>query len=368
MDSIKFKRILFEVILAVGIGVLSGCGDNNVGPDKSSALTYLSNGSGGYTWVSVSSERKVVEEVNIREDLGLHGGWKYLSENYITYCTYNNYSISIYCKNLTNGDNYINENIYNTEDGETLFKILKTDDKVVLVLETGNGNYKIVAVDLVSGNINKIDLDYSYITCWYPCGREIIKGDKLFTAMSTGNGGIIQSIDLSAMSLGPSKEFTSYFVAYINGNELLSFHDDLYDVYDLNNFELKSSSSFNLPIPYDFGVFETPIKDSYIALKRHIAQPAAFSTVPVVYDLSSQSEIVDANMLPNFIRQWEMELGHSVGITDYAVDLNKQQIIIGYSYAVDALNYKFGLLYVNFKGDLLDDIEVDLSPDILILR
>jgi len=136
-------------------------------------------------------------------------------------------------------------------------------------------------------------------------------------------------------------------------------------IYSQKDLSLVKSYDFQFDLVVNPRGFKSGFVSNNIVVTDFIfAQPFPVISSPVEVNFSSNTIITqDPTYLLQLLEEFESQNGFSIEITSYTVNLSNKLIVFGYeSNAELSLGNIGGLVYSNFEGDLLGNIELDLIP------
>ncbi len=373
----KLYFYLTLIILSFGCSN-SDLDENNLNSTLQKDITIIAKENNQYYQIDVLNNSKNIITTNLSETLGIEYPYLVLntSPSLISFFKMAGNSFPVFQKNIITSETYIRNQFCDLDSQEGRNFPTNSDKKLILFTYEYNEN-SISNADIINNFIRIYDKQTEN------CVKLLIGSGELYSRKSTIVIGEniyvyytnkerkpeIVKINLITNKIEEELIFDNIFRATISDNELHIFSNGEHEIYNTLNFEMISKSSLNLNNLLGYpGLFETSFKDNEMLIDLPYAQPSPVEYGPATIDLTT-GEIIKGleNNLLDVWRDLGDHLKASVGITTYSVDLKSNLIVIGFE-KISQYNKSGGVVYSNFKGEILKIVELEFIPNKIIIR
>jgi len=362
-----YLTLLFVTLL------ISGCSKSDSNPNPSSFtandITVICSNNNQVFQTDILNNASNIKYYNLTETLGINTNYDFLTTNssLITFFKRIPNGFSTYQKNIINSKTYVADFSCTIDTDEYANFPNNSQEKILEFTTKPNGNYTFIFIrtfDQKTGNCSLTTLNSGLIQ--YSKSTFVVGETIYVTYRNEQDKYEIDKVNLTTGQLENQLIFDVGFRATIANNQLYVFlFDNNFKIYNTTNFNLISSSTFGVnSLPLTPGFFETSIKGNEMVIDLPYPQPNTILSRPTTIDLTSENKVKDCDF--GLINQKLAEqFKTSISFTKYAIDFDKNLIVVGFENPVDNTN---GVVYTNFNADILKVVQLDYKPIQIIIR
>ncbi len=353
--------------------LISGCSKSDSDPNSSNFtandITVICSNNNQLFQTDILNNTSNIEYYNLTETLGVSTNYDFFTKNssLITFFKRIPNGFSTYQKNIINSKTYVADFPCGIDTDEYANFPNNSQEKILEFTTKPNGNYTDIFIrtfDQKTQNCSLITLNSGLIQ--YSKSTFLVGETIYVTYRNEQDKYEIDKVNLTTGQLENQLVFDVDFRATIANNQLYVFlFDNNFKTYNTTDLNLVSSSTFSVNnLSITSGFFKTSIKGNEMVIDLPYPQPNIILNRPTTIDLNSEAKVEDCDF--GLINQKLAEqFKTSISFTKYAIDLDKNLIVVGFENPVDNT---YGVVYTNFNADILKVVRLDYKPIEIIIR
>ncbi len=147
--------------------------------------------------------------------------------------------------------------------------------------------------------------------------------------------------------------------------------DHLYVFNRTGSYQILAIDNLTLVNAGSHPIFQNPIADGVLDLNIQNGkmeffvlnpQPSTIESSPILYDFDASSVKGDSAVLFAVIDALEAQVESPISIKTYRINLDTEQIVVGYNYFQNNETEIGGVVFIDFEGGIVFNKELDLVP------
>lgn len=314
--------------------------------------------------------------INLTTSYGLDPGFNFVqtSDNLLTFYTRAPESFDVLQKPILFNQAESFPDICVEADDETHFLGRNSDTKIFIIgvgaSTTGDPGPELFVkfFDRVNRTCTRIPVGHGFLSS---NRGTLVVGDKLYLAYQDFESSqyVLVEIDLNNEQRSGDIRFDVPWTAAVDDGvaKHFFFDDESYEVYDaITDAPISSAILNDMGVLGSEGILGTQFWENGLFVIISYPQPSAITLGPAVMDLTS-GELTQGN--DNFLFEVRDELTSILEYDNffisYGVDLRTNTVVAGF---VRAGTEEGGIVYTNFRGDILKVVEFEGKPEQIVLR
>lgn len=335
-------------------------------------ISVFAKGSDAIYQLNILGNPDNKEIFNLTQSPGVPLGYQevYTHGPKVTFFNFGGGSYAFWQKDVITGNSFNRTPLCDLEDEESPRFPLTSGEKLALLTTVSTGNQEwesyLKIYDPANSNCSRFYINDTYI---HGRSRAQLHKDRFYLYNAEDQAG--PSLTVLSANTGDQLgklTFEKEFRAMMSEDQLyLSFQDGTYKTYQLNALSLEKEGTMGItPMKNAQGIYSSTFKGNKMSFDYPYAQPSPLSTAPAIYDWATNTVTHGGDFyLSDAINAIAMENDQSLILTTAKVNLENNIIVAGYKDAYE--QYKGGVAYLNFDGEVLMNIPLDYVPfEILI--